>query len=192
MSYSLRTMLIAAAVVAIVLTCLIYPDPIVDELYFTAGFLLFAFGTIAAIYSHGNRRAFLIGFLILFGSYCWYSLWSTTGRTVSGAVQPGMGVGMGTRYLPPGPITTRLLYFAYEGLNPDIFSGRQPITGRPSAPRTGEQIYGRFIGFMTIGHTLFGLALGVGGGLIARRLARQPVPTSAHSIDEIMPAMDVK
>ena len=190
MSYSLRTMLIVAGVVAIVLACLVYPDPIVGELFFTAGFLLVTFGAVAAIYSRGHRRAFLIGFLILFGSYCWYSLWSTTARTISGLMQPGMAMGSGIRYFPPGIITTRLLYYAYEGLNPDVLSGRQPLSGRSSSPRTGEQIYGRLTGFMTVGHTIIGLALGVLGGLVAQRLAWQPVPATARSIDEIRREMD--
>src|SRR3954453_1868559 len=74
MQYSIRTLLLVATATAIVCACIVYPDPIMGDLVYTAGLLLIGFGAIGAIYFTGQRRAFLIGFLIFFGGYYYVSV----------------------------------------------------------------------------------------------------------------------
>ena len=62
MQYSSRTMLIVTVIAAVLLTCFVYPDPIIGDIAYTCGLLLVAFGTIAAIYFRGKPEHFGSGF----------------------------------------------------------------------------------------------------------------------------------
>jgi hypothetical protein len=168
----------------------VYPEPWVGDLFYTAGFLLVVFAAIAAIYIRGRRRAFLVGFLILFGGYGYFSLWSwgeTRNMLMLSYAQPGVS----TRNLAPSLITTRLLAYAYEGLNPDFLSGRRVSTGR-KPPATPQEIFGQYMTFMVIGHTIIGLGLGILGGRVAQRLAGLPPATAKKPLEEILKEMDLQ
>ena len=191
MQYSTRTLLITAAVVAVVLACLVYPEPFIGDLFYTAGVLLFGIGIIAAIYARGRRRAFLIGFLVLFGIYCSQSLWFNSSRLILGlGINPYGQPGASARY-SQGLITTRWLAYAFEALSPDFFSGRVLAPRRPSSSMSQQDIYLRYGSFMLIGHTIIGLALGVVGGWIAQRMLAPAPPTAGRPLEKILDDMDL-
>ena len=190
MQYSTRTMLWGAAVAAVLLTCLVYPEPFVGDLFYTAGVLLFSFGIIAAIYFRGRRRAFLIGFLVLFGMYTSQSLWLGGSQIMlrfAQIAQPNMN----SRFATQGLITTRLLSYAYEALQPDFLTGRNVTPGRAPNRVSPQDMYGRYMTFMVVGHTLFGLALGVLGGWIAQRLAVPAPPVTGRPLEKIIDEMNL-
>src|SRR4051794_22955970 len=108
MKQSSRTWLLVAMGVAT--ACLVFADPILAELYYTFGMLLFAFGILIAIYARGQRRAFWIGFVILFGIYL-----SQTTSSVLQYVQFSQFTS--GRNPPMGLITSRLLGIIYEGFH---------------------------------------------------------------------------
>ncbi|HVT28282.1 MAG TPA: hypothetical protein VHE81_09740 [Lacipirellulaceae bacterium] len=182
MQYSSRTMLIVAVVAAVLLTCLVYPDPIVGDIAYTCGLLLIAFGTIGAIYVRGRQRAFLVGFLVVFGSYYYASLWTTETRLSLLAYQQG-----GMRYVSSSLITSRLLASAYEGLHPTAYPR---VNGPFPRASPSDQIVGRYLAYMTIGHSIIGLVLGILGGWLALRLAPAALPVTERTIDEILDEME--
>jgi hypothetical protein len=174
MKYSLRTFMLVAAGVAT--ACLVFADPILAELYYTAGLLLFAFGIVVAIYSQASRRAFWIGFVILFGIY--------VSQTTSSFLQYVQFAQFGGGRNPPmGLITSRLLGMVYEGLNPSVFSGR----GQPTMPNA---MLGGYMAFLIMGHTLIAVGLGVLGGRAAQRLALPATPINNRSLEEILEKID--
>jgi hypothetical protein len=67
--FSLRTLLIFTAGVAVVFASLKYPAPIVGDLYYTIGLLTIALSALAAILIRGPNRAKWIGFVLLFAVY---------------------------------------------------------------------------------------------------------------------------
>jgi hypothetical protein len=186
MQYSSRTMLIVVVAAAVLLTCLVYPDPIVGDIAYTFGLLLVAFGTIGAIYVRGQRRAFLVGFLIAFGSYYYSSLWATETRIAFLNYQQGI------RYGSPGLITTRLLASAFDALHSRTDWMTNPGPGRFPGGLTTNKIYGGYMAFMALGHTIIGLGLGMLGGWVAQRLAPLAPPPTRRSLEEILHEMDSK
>jgi hypothetical protein len=165
MNYSLRTLLIFTAVFAIVVACLVFPEPLVGDLFYTLGLLMIAIAMLAAIYFRGPIRAYWIGFLLLFAGYYAHTVWPSEIRSTWTMVQT-MG---GLNYPAQGPITTRLMSAAYEGLH-GPFTPRQSVM----APRTGGGTsgdVGKYVAFMTVGHTVIALLLGLAGGAIAQRFA---------------------
>jgi hypothetical protein len=178
MKNSSRTLMLMAAGVAT--ACLAFADPVLAELYYTVGLLLFAFGIIIAVYSSGQHRAFWIGFVILFGIYM-----SQTTSSFLQYVQFSQFTG--GRNPPMGLITSRLLGMVYEGLHPTEFSGRGQ-TLRPNG-MPGNLIAG-YMAFLTMGHTLIAIGLGVLGGRIAQRLAFVQPPTNNRSLEEILDKID--
>jgi hypothetical protein len=189
MQYSTRTLLIVAAVVAVLLACLVYPEPFIGDLFYTAGLLVLGVGIIAAIYARGRQRAFLIGFLVLFGIYSSQSVWFNNSRLLLGINIYGQP-GTSARY-SQGLITTRLLSYAYEALSPDFFSGRPVASRRPSSSMSQQDIYLRYGSFMLIGHTVIGLALGVAGGWLAQRMVAPVPPTAGRPLEKILDDMDL-
>jgi hypothetical protein len=167
-------MLVAAGVAT---ACLVFANPVLGDLYYTAGLLIFAFGVIRAIYSEGQRRAFWIGFVILYSLYCYHTTWAF--------IQYGGGRNMST-----GLITTRLLAAVYETMNPELMAARGRVAMPPSPMSLPGNLFGGYIGFLTMGHTLIALGLGVIGGRVAQRFASPPSPTSQRSLEEILQQID--
>src|SRR6476620_941463 len=125
MNYSLRTLLILAAVISVLCACLVYPRPIVGDLFYTLGLLMAAYATIAAIYFRGPRRAFWLGFLILFAGYFCHTVWPSAVHNMWDYVQETSGIA----FAPSGMITKRLLYHAYKLLNPMSAIGSPVVNG---------------------------------------------------------------
>jgi hypothetical protein len=182
MHYSMRTLLLAATAAAIVCACLVYPDPIMGDLVYTSGLLLIAFGAIAAIYSNGQRRAFLIGFLILFGGYYFVGLSQYEMRMAMAYMQQAGNM----RYTVPstGLLTSRFLAFAYESLHSPsegLVSGLRP--SRSLAP---DKLVGGYVAFMMVGHAVFAFALGIIGGRVAQRLWGRAMPLIGRPLEEVL------
>jgi hypothetical protein len=176
-------MLVAAGVA---LLCLAFPVPIIGDLFYTAGFLLLAYGVMAAIYSSGQRRAFWVGFVILFGGYCSYSIWPGEMRMTWAFSQQGSGM----QGLPPRLITSAFLSYAFEAIHLAVFTARGQFTPSLSnTPMAGAMI-GQYISFLVIGHSLIALGLGVVGGRVAQRLALQAGATNYRSLEEILQEVD--
>jgi hypothetical protein len=166
MKFSLRTLLILAAVISVLCACLVYPRPIVGDLFYTFGLLLAAYSAIAVIYFRGPRRAFWVGFLILFGGYFCHTVWPSAVHNTWAYFQENSGV----PFVPSGMITTRLIYYAYEALNP--LSAARVASVAPSGRLIiPDEVPGQFIAFMTVAQTTVGMVLGIAGGLVAQRIA---------------------
>jgi hypothetical protein len=186
MNYSLRFLLIGMAGFAVVCASMVYPEPLVGDLFYTFGLLAIAFAAIAAIYFRGSRRAFWVGFLILFAGYYSHSVWPGEIRSTFALFQGSAGM----NFPAQGLVTTRLLSGAYESLHPDNRSG-QPTSGRINRyggspfPVTDNRA-GKFIAFMTAGHTAIAFLLGIGGGLIAQRIAALAPPTAKRQLEKIL------
>ena len=175
MNYSPRTVTLVAAGVAT--ACLVFANPVLGDLYYTAGMLLFAFGVIRAIYSQGQRRAFWVGFVILYAIYSYHINWMY--------LQFGGG-----RNAATGLITTRLLAAMYEGMNPLLAAERGRFAVSPSPVSLPGNLVGGYIAFLTMGHTLIALGLAVIGGRVAQRIALPAISTSHRSLEEILKEVD--
>ena len=178
MNYSLRTWTLVAAGVAT--ACLVFANPFLGDLYYTVGLLFFAYGIIRAIFSQGHQRAFWIGFVVVFGIYSYHSAWAF--------LQFG-----GARSASTGLITTRLLSTAYEGMNPELSVARGRFTTSPSSTTLPGNLIGGYIAFLTMGHTLIALGLGIVGGQFAQRLAAtgaQAALANYRSLEEILQEVD--
>lgn len=186
MNYSLRTLLLIAAGLSVFCASLVYATPIVGDLYYTFGLLMIAYATIAAIYFRGKRRAYWIGFLILFAVYYCHTVWPTEIRSAYSYFQRAGGMG----FTGQGLVTSRLLAGAYEGLHPSDIPGRTS-GGLRINPRPDETV-GQYIAFTTAGHTAIALALGVGGGLLAQRFASQVLPTTKRPSEHFVSDMDIQ
>jgi hypothetical protein len=163
MNYSLRSLLVFIAAFAIVIACLAFPEPLVGDFFYSLGLLLIAFATLAAIYFRGTLRAYWVGFLVLFAGYYAHTVWPSEVRTSWIMVQRMGGIGTVSQEI----ITSRLLSAAYEGMH-------GPAVGRFMAPRPmmpGNIDPAKYIAFMTVGHTVIALLLGLLGGAIAQRFA---------------------
>jgi hypothetical protein len=168
MNFSLRTLLIITAGVAVICASLVYATPIVGDLFYTLGLLMMAFSTIAAIYRRGSQRAYWIGFVILFATYFCHTVWPSEIRGTWTVMQRGRPFGFPTQDL----ITTRLLSFLYQGLHGDM------PTSVAFGPRAAsvDPAPAAFVAFVTVGHTAFALLLGLAGGAMARRFALPAAP----------------
>jgi hypothetical protein len=165
MNYSLRTLLIFTAVFAIVVACLVFPEPLVGDLFYTLGLLMIAIAVLAAIYFRGPIRAYWIGFVLLFAGYYAHTVWPSEIRSTWTMVQT-MG---GLNYPAQGLISSRLISAAYEGLHGPFTAQQGFRPGRAFFPAGGD--VGKYVAFMTVGHTVIALLLGLVGGAIAQRFA---------------------
>ena|SRR5438270_885176 len=182
MNYSLRTLLIVATGFAIVFASLAYPTAIVGDLFYTFALLVIAFGSIAALYFRGQRRAYWVGFLILFGGYFCHSVWPSEIRSTWLFLQRGGNLG----YASQGIVTSRLLGIAYEGLHDPMGLRRTIRSPRMPSYPAPEETAGQYVAFMTTGHVAIGLMIGIAGGLVAQRLASQTLPLMKRPIEKIL------
>ncbi len=180
MNYSLRTLLLTAAGLSIVCASLVYATPLIGDLFYTFGLLMIAYGTIAAIYFQGKRRAYWVGFLILFAGYFCHSVWPSEIRSTWAYFQRNGSIG----YTTQGLITTRLLAGAYEGLHPSSAPSSVPMRGGRTV--SGPQTAGQYIAFMTAGHTVIALFLGIGGGVVAQRFASRSLQSVRKPIENYL------
>jgi hypothetical protein len=187
MNYSLRTLLIVAAGFAVVCASMAYPTPIIGDLFYTFGLILIAYAVIAAIYCRGTRRAYWIGFIVLFAGYYSHSVWPGEIRGTFALIQ-GSG---GMRFPAQGLVTSRLLSIAYEGLHPDSFRGSVFASPRSGRLTSQDEKAGKYIAFMTTGHTAIAMLLGIAGGFVAQTIAaRTPQPVK-RPLEKILSEMDM-
>jgi hypothetical protein len=152
------------AAVAVVSASLVSAAPVIGDLFYTLGLLIVPFAAIAALYQRGPRRAQCIGFLVVFTSYFFHTIWPTEIRATWAVAQRTGELD----YPSQRPITTRLLSFLFQGLHGDM--GSDVDYGDP-----GYDTAMKFIAFLTIGHFAIGVVLGFIGGALARRFAsREP------------------
>jgi hypothetical protein len=183
MNYSLRTLLILAAVISVLCACLVYPRPIIGDLFYSFGLLMAAYAAIAVIYFRGVRRAFWVGFFILFCGYFCHTVWPSAVHNMWDYVQETSGIA----FAPSGMITKRLLYHAYKLLNPLSAIG-SPVVNGPGGTASrmvlgpGE-VPGQFIAFMTVAQTSIAILLGIAGGLVARRISLHAFPARTQPIE---------
>src|SRR5262245_18163473 len=188
MNYSLRTLLIVATGIAFLLACLVYPMPILGDLFYTLGLLAIAFAVIAVTYIRGSQRAFWVGFLILFAGYFCHTVWPSEIRSTWSYLQRSGNIG----YASQGVVTSRMLAFAFESLHPSALGG-QPYNRRYpgfAGPMSPEQTAGQFISFITIGHTTIGVLLGVVGGVAAQRIAIRTLPLVKRPLESVLREME--
>ena len=179
MNFSLRTLLLFTGAFAIVVACLVFPEPLVGDLFYTLGLLLIAFAVLAAIYFRGPIRAYWIGFILLFAGYFAHTVWPSEIRSTWTMVQT-MG---GMNYPAQGLITSRLMSAAYEGLHGPVTA--QAVRPGRAALRGGDA--GKYVAFMTVGHTVIALLLGLVGGAIAQRFATGVKPSTVVAKEKTSP-----
>jgi hypothetical protein len=166
MNFSLRSLLVFMAAVAVVSASLVSAAPVVGDLFYTLGLLTVPFTAIAALYLRGPQRAQCIGFLIVFASYFFHTLWPTEIRATWLVAQRTGDLDIPTQ----SPITTRMLSFLFLGLHGELESEVDYGT-------TGYDIAMKFLAFQTVGHFAIGTVLGFIGGALARRFALRAAPT---------------
>jgi hypothetical protein len=176
MNFSLRTLLIFMAAVAVVSASLVSAAPIIGDLFYTLGLLTVPFVAIAALYQRGPQRAQCIGFLIVFASYFFHTVWPTEIRATWAVAQRTGELD----YPSQRPITTRMLSFLFLGLH-----GEMPRDVDYGGP--GYDIAMKFIAFQTVGHFAIGTALAFIGGALARRFASRAAPTIMDADHETAP-----
>src|SRR3954467_9569883 len=185
MQYSMRTLLLAATAAAIICTCMVYPDPVTGDLVYTAGVLLIGLASIGAIYFTGQRRAFVIGFLIFFGGYYYVSI-SQSEMRMALAYSQQLG---NTRFAVSGSglITSRFLAYAYETLHSPSDG---VLTGlRRGRSMTPDKIVGGYVAFMLVGHTVFAFAVGILGGRVSQYLSGRMTPLVKRPLEEVLKEM---
>ena len=182
----MRTLLLFATGFAIVLASMVYPSPLIGDLYYTIGLLTVAFAVIAAIYFRASRRAFWVGFLVLFAGYYCHTVWPGEVRGTWAMIMRQGGIG----YMPQGVVTTRLLTYLYEALQPPMNAQRQMYPTRNQM--MPDELSGKYVSFMTVGHTVIAFLLGIGGGFLARWFALQAVPLMRRPIEKILSDMDTQ
>lgn len=181
MRFSMRTQLMVVAIAALCMASLVYPDPIVGDLFFTVGLLLILCAAVGAIYYQGPRRAFLVGFLIFFGGYYWAAATPNDIR-ISWALSQS---GYGSRSLTPAIITTRLLALAFEAMHPQGYlrqisiPTKSAISYSTPTPVMPTSAINGYVAFLVVGHTIIAFGLGLLGGGVARRLAFRRLPSPA-------------
>jgi hypothetical protein len=116
MNFSLRTLLIFMAAVAVVSASLVSAAPIVGDLFHTLGLVTIPFVAIGALYQRGPQRAQCIGFLIVFASYFFHTVWQTEIRATWAVAQRAGDLD----YPSQRPITTRMLSFLFLGLHGEM------------------------------------------------------------------------
>jgi hypothetical protein len=166
MNFSLRTLLIFMAAVAVVSASLVSAAPIIGDLFYTIGILTIPFAAVAAMYQRGPQRARCIGFLIVFTSYFFHTLWPSEIRATWAVAQRAGEIDFPTQ----SPITTRILSFLFQGLHGD-FPGV-----RMSYGDSAYEIAAKFVSFQTVGHITIGTLLAFVGGALARRFASRATP----------------
>jgi hypothetical protein len=177
MNFSLRQLFIFLGLAAIALGCMTVASPIVGDIFYTLGLLMIAFATIAAIYTYGTRRAFWVGFVICFAGYFGHTVWPSEVRSAWLGLR-GMGQ---LNYPAPDIVTTRVLSIMFQGLH-DPWNLRSPPNFSTSQNSLSA---GQYLAFMTIGHTIFAFALGIGGGMLAQRFAAEPLAQLKRSIENL-------
>jgi hypothetical protein len=173
MNFSLRTLLIFMALMAVVAASLSYPTSLVGDCYYTLGLTTIAMSMVAAFVLQGSKRAYWMGFVIAFVVYF--------GSSVSpmGLRNPPAGLG---RMMPADSsgrelITTRMVSYLFDVMHPSPGPGSQ---GR--AMHVEE-----YASFLTVGHTAIALLFGVCGGAIARRIYSRTVPVAIDASKETPP-----
>jgi hypothetical protein len=165
MKFSLRTLLIVTASVAVVCACLAYPSPEVGDLCYSLGLMSIAFAAVLAIYQRGPKRAYWVGFLLLFATYFCHTVWPSELRGTWAVMQRFGGIDYPTQ----GVFPTRALTLLYQRLHGDF----RPTSGLVFGGRTprGNEIMGKFVAFQTAGHTAIAALLGFCGAVLAQRYA---------------------
>lgn len=181
MSYSMRALLAMMACVALVTTSLVYPSPALGDLFYTVGLLTVGVAILFSIYSRGPRRAYWIGFTLLFVGYFSNSVWPSELRGTLSLVQrlgrPGS--------FSQGLITTRLLQNLYELLHGPMSASGMPTTNvfRSGQMTSAATAMSQYASFFAVGHTTIAFLFGVVGGTIARRIALRSTTTSNTRVD---------
>jgi hypothetical protein len=183
MAFTSRQMLIFVAGAAVVLASLAFPDPIVGDLFYTGALLMIAIATIAAIYCRGTRRAYWVGFVILFAGYFCHTVWPTEIRTPYNSFRYGNAMGYGAQDL----VTTRLFNYFFGSLHGSPTPMAMPgMAGMGTTRRTpGNVTMVQYVTFMTVAHTAVAALLGLLGGSIARRYAAQTIQQLKQTIEGI-------
>lgn len=166
MNFSLRTLLVFVAAVAVVAASLVSAAPVIGDLFYTVGLLTVPFAAICALYQRGPERAQCIGFLIVFASYFFHTLWPTEIRATWAVAQRTGELD----YPSQRPVTTRMLSALFLKLH-----GEMPRDVDDGGP--GYDIAMKFIAFQTVGHFAIGIVLALFGGALARRFALRAAPT---------------
>jgi hypothetical protein len=162
MNFSLRTLLVFMAGAAVVSASLVSASPIVGDLFYTVALLTIPFAGVAALYQRGPQRAACIGFLLVFTSYFFHTLWPSEIRATWLVAQRGGEIDFPTQ----NPITTRMLSFLFQGLHGDF-----PISANMNYGDSAYEVAAKFVAFQTVGNFTIGLLLGLVGGAMARRFA---------------------
>src|SRR5262245_36463387 len=113
MNFTTRQLLLFVAGAAVALASLAFTDPVVGDIFYTGALLLIAYAIIAAIYCRGTRRAYWIGFVILFAGYFCHTVWPSEIRTAYNSMRVGSSIGYGAQDI----VTTRLFNYSFGALH---------------------------------------------------------------------------
>jgi hypothetical protein len=154
MSFSIRSMLAAVAIVAVSIVGLRYANLPWAAFFYTAAFLLVLTGIVAAMVRPWPERGYWIGCALFSGGYFWLAM------VAEGSLRFG-GTPMGAT-LEPKLATTHLLLWSEHYLRTD------------RSPRgTFGVVRGPTEYFLQVGHSIFTLLFALAGGMLGQWFTRR-------------------
>jgi hypothetical protein len=165
----MKSMLMVVTAAAVTCFCLVYPHPLLGDLYYTLALLAIGFAVLAAVLLRKDLRAFWIGFALFATGYAWLTF---SGQLSALDVSAYQRTGTWSR---PRIITTQMLdalfdEFAMKSLPAQAM--RFPAPGFATGVQSTilRQLDPNYVAFASTGHAVFALLAGWLGGYVARRL----------------------
>lgn len=181
MRFSMKWLLALTATFAVTCYGLIFPNPLIGNLFFTICVGLVVTGLICAVFQRGQTQAFWIGFVLVATSYLWLSEGSF-GSGANSAIARTIRMQLGASVTEPELLTTTLLTFLYDNISSTStispFASPNAWQTYPAIPAQGPNrtmltfrgADPAFSSFMAVGHAVFAVAIGWIGAAASRRL----------------------
>lgn len=172
MRFSVKTLLVLTAMVAVTLVCMMYPANLLGSAYYFAALATVFIMIVAAIQLRGSRRAFAVSFAVVAGGYLWVS--TPSGPSSAALAQLGVPV---TQLNNSQLLTTMLMYCCYEAYVDDpsvvvagVWQSYPPRRVRAESTPVEYVLAPSLTSFLTIGHSVFAVWFGWLAGILGRRL----------------------
>jgi hypothetical protein len=186
--FSLLTMLLMVTGVAVLCASLLFAEPWIGSVFYTALLAMILAALVAAIQRQGLQRAYWIGFLVGSAGYAWQALPSGLGLTSTISSLQLLNAPMPT----PQLITTDVLVLLYENYSirePDTrgssaMSRFQARAGSPFSNSVSQRALLPYVdshcaAFVLIGQSAIAVGCGLALGGLSSRLYRLRTGTSA-------------
>ena len=162
MRFSLKSMLVAFAYIALSCMGLLYANRTWGACFFTGTLLLILLGIVAAFIRRGSAKAFWIGFAIFSGVYFWVAMFGEK-------LEPDAGGGV---WHEPKLVTSTILLLLDDALMDGRLGSRK--TTIIGAINDGSwrvtYSFGAAAPTLKVGHSIFTVVFGIVGGLLGTRL----------------------